>query len=87
MMLFIPFQLLRLEGKWELSDSVKRSFAKAVSWRITASFATFVISFIVSSDLSVAGTIAAIQLFVNFILYFIHERVWNKISWGIKLTK
>lgn len=65
-----------------MSDTTSRSLVKAVSWRITASLATFIISFFVSSDLSVAGTIASIQLVVNFILYFIHERVWNRVEWG-----
>ena len=67
-------------------DSTKRSWAKAVSWRITASSATFLIALGVGADLSVAGSIAMLQMLINFILYFIHERVWNKINWGQKDT-
>ena len=63
-------------------DLPKRSWAKAISWRLTASLATFTISFIIAADFSVASTIAGIQLVVNFLLYFVHERVWNKIGWG-----
>ena len=63
-------------------DLPKRSWAKAISWRLTASLATFIISFIIAADFSVAGTIAAVQLVVNFLLYFVHERIWNKIGWG-----
>lgn len=29
-----------------------------------------------------AGTIAVAQMTVNTILYYIHERAWNKIKWG-----
>lgn len=64
-------------------DTNRRSLAKAISWRITASLATFIISLVVAADFSVAGTIAAIQLVVNFILYFLHERLWNRVSWGV----
>jgi uncharacterized membrane protein len=67
-----------------MSDSTTRSIAKTISWRITGSGATFLISYVVSGNLSVAGTIAIIQLTANTILYFIHERIWNKISWGKK---
>jgi uncharacterized membrane protein len=67
-----------------MSDSTTRSIAKTISWRITGSGATFLISYVVSGNLSVAGTIAVIQLTANTILYFIHERIWNKISWGKK---
>lgn len=64
-------------------DLPKRSWAKAVSWRLTASLATFTISFIIAADISIAGTIAGIQLVVNFLLYFLHERLWNRVSWGV----
>jgi uncharacterized membrane protein len=67
-----------------MSDSTVRSIAKTVSWRITGSGATFLISYMVSGNLAVAGTIAVIQLTANTILYFVHERIWNKVSWGKK---
>lgn len=67
-----------------MSDSTVRSIAKTISWRITGSGATFLISYVVSGNFSIAGTIAAIQLTANTLLYFIHERIWNKISWGKK---
>ena len=65
-----------------MNDSAVRSLAKTISWRITGSGATFLISYLISGNLSIAGTIATIQLVANTFLYFIHERVWNKISWG-----
>ena len=67
-----------------MTDSTLRSLAKTVSWRITGSSATFLISYLVSGDLTIAGLIALIQLTANTILYFIHERIWNKIYWGRK---
>ncbi len=65
-----------------MSDTARRSLVKTVSWRITGSSATFTISYLVSDNFIVAGTIALIQLTANTILYFIHERIWNKIHWG-----
>lgn len=62
-------------------ESSTRSLVKTISWRITGSGATFAISYVVSGDFSVAGTIAIIQVTVNTILYYVHERIWNKISW------
>lgn len=63
-------------------DSPKRSLAKTISWRITGSGATFAISYAILGDFSVSSTIALIQLTFNTLLYFAHERVWDKISWG-----
>jgi uncharacterized membrane protein len=69
-----------------LSDTVTRSLIKTVSWRITGSLSTFVISFLITGNFVVAGSIAIIQITANTILYYLHERLWNKISWG-KFTK
>ena len=65
-----------------LNDSPTRSLIKTISWRITGSGATFLISYLISGNMSVAGTIAVIQMVANTILYYGHERIWNKVSWG-----
>jgi uncharacterized membrane protein len=67
-----------------MRDTNQRSLIKTISWRITGSGATFVISYLISGDVSMAGTIAIIQLTANTILYYAHERIWNKIQWGRK---
>jgi uncharacterized membrane protein len=63
------------------TDTSTRSLVKTISWRITGSGATFAISYLVLGDFSVAGTIAMTQVTLNTILYYIHERIWNKITW------
>lgn len=74
--------LQKFAKKWALSDSPKRSLVKTISWRITGSGATFAISYAISGDFSIAGTIAAVQMAANTVLYFVHERIWNNVSWG-----
>jgi uncharacterized membrane protein len=63
-------------------DTARRSLVKTISWRLTGSGATFLISYLIAGNFAVAGTIAVIQLVSNTVLYFVHERIWNKISWG-----
>ena len=82
MTLLIQSQQQKFVRKWELSESSRRSVAKTISWRVTGSLSTFLISFILLGDFVVAGSIAMVQITVNTVLYFIHERVWNKIKWG-----
>lgn len=65
-------------------DSTERSIAKTISWRLIGSGAVFAISFLMTGNFAIAGSIASIQFIVNTILYFVHERIWNKIHWGIK---
>jgi len=65
-----------------MSDAPRRSLVKTISWRLTGSGATFLISYLIAGDFAIAGTIALIQLISNTVLYFVHERIWNKIGWG-----
>ena len=63
-------------------DTTKRSIAKALTWRELASLATFIISYMLTGDIVAATGIASVQVFVNLLLYYVHERIWNKIDWG-----
>ena len=83
---FIPSQQQRFVRKWELNEEKKRSLVKTITWRVTGSGATFLIAFIMTGNFAIAGVIGLVQMFSNTILYYIHERLWNKISWG-KITK
>jgi uncharacterized membrane protein len=85
-MQFILFLQPRFARKWELNDTQTRSIVKTISWRITGSFATFIISYVISGNFMIASSIAIIQVTVNTLLYYVHERLWNKVSWG-KITK
>ena len=59
-----------------------RSFVKAISWRVLASADTFLISYIITGKLSWAGSITLFEIITKTILYYLHERGWNRITWG-----
>jgi uncharacterized membrane protein len=63
-------------------DQPKRSIVKTISWRVTGSSATFLIAYILTGNFAIAGVIGVTQMISNTILYYVHERVWNKIQWG-----
>jgi uncharacterized membrane protein len=63
-------------------DSHHRSVTKAITWRLTGSLDTFVISFILTGHLTIAGSIAGTELLTKIVLYYFHERAWASISWG-----
>lgn len=68
-------------------DLPKRSAVKTISWRITGSTSTFMIAYFMTGNLAVAGVIGVTQMITNTILYYIHERAWNKILWGLDVSK
>ena len=59
-----------------------RSFVKAISWRLTGSIDTMVISYLITGKIKWALSISGVELFTKVFLYYVHERVWNKISIG-----
>lgn len=65
-----------------MEDSQFRSMVKTVSWRLTGSTATFLIAWAIGGDLTMAGSIAIVQIVANTILYYVHERTWNIVTWG-----
>lgn len=64
------------------SENPKRSIAKSISWRIIGTLDTILISWVVTGTLKVAFSIGLVELFTKMILYFFHERAWNRIGWG-----
>jgi len=65
-----------------MSDTPIRSLAKAISWRITGTIDTFLISWLITGQLLLASGIAFTEIMTKIILFWTHERFWNKIKWG-----
>ena len=59
-----------------------RSLAKAVSWRMTGSVDTLLITFLVTGQIRWALTVSGVEVFTKIMLYYVHERVWEKIPLG-----
>ena len=65
-----------------MSDSAVRSLAKAVSWRITGTIDTFIISWLITGQFLLATGIAFTEIMTKISLFWIHERVWDRVQWG-----
>lgn len=63
-------------------ESHRRSLTKAITWRMTGTLDTFVVSWLLTGEPKVALSIASVEFFTKIFLYYLHERVWNKIDWG-----
>ncbi|MBF8148517.1 DUF2061 domain-containing protein [Winogradskyella sp. F6397] len=54
----------------------KRHVAKTITWRILGTLDTFLLSWLISSDMSVGLKMGAFELVTKMVLYYVHERVW-----------
>lgn len=59
-----------------------RSIVKAISWRVTGTVDTILISWLITREVKFALSIGFVELFTKIFLYYVHERVWNRISFG-----
>ena len=65
-----------------MSEKSYRSIAKSVSWRTIGTIDTILISFIITGKPGLALSIGGVEVFTKMALYYLHERTWNKISFG-----
>ena len=61
-----------------------RTFLKMASWRIIGTLDTLLISYLITGSIIVSLSIGAFEFVTELILYYIHERSWLKIRWGIR---
>ena len=59
-----------------------RSLAKAISWRVTGTIDTIIISWLITRQFKFALSIGFVEVFTKMFLYYFHERVWNRIKAG-----
>lgn len=62
------------------NESHLRSVIKAISWRVTGTIDTFLISWLITGTLAMATGIALTEILTKVFLYYVHERVWSKIN-------
>lgn len=60
-----------------------RSVEKAISWRTVGTLDTIIVSYFITGNLVMAASIGTIEVITKMILYYFHERVWNKLKFGI----
>ena len=65
-----------------LKDTHARSIVKSLVWRISGIIILAVISWLVTRDWKSMTLITLIFHSIRVVLYYIHERIWERISWG-----
>jgi uncharacterized membrane protein len=68
--------------KSKFYEKFPRSVAKVVSWRILVTITNFLGGWLASGNPWVGLGVVSFALVVNSILYFFHERAWNRADWG-----
>lgn len=77
-----------LLDKYFIKDpSVKRHLAKTITWRIIGTVDTMVLGWFITGNPITGLKIGGLEVMTKMFLYFIHERVWYKINFGLPFRK
>lgn len=67
-----------------INIDTKRHIAKTISWRVIGTIDTVILSWIISGDPLIGLSIGGAEVITKMTLYFLHERIWFKIPWGLQ---
>ena len=74
---------VKLGVKKNGDDSKKRHLAKTVSWRVVGTLDTMVLAWIITGNPVTGVQIGIAEVITKMILYYLHERTWYKIDFGL----
>ncbi len=64
-----------------------RTIFKTLSWRILATSTTLILVYIFTENIAISASVGILETIAKTILYYLHERVWNKTNYGRKISK
>jgi len=65
-----------------MAEKSYRSVIKSISWRTIGTIDTMIISYFITGRLALALSIGGIEVLSKLVLYYFHERTWNKKNFG-----
>lgn len=79
-----PFGMIKKSG--HITEASYRSVVKGISWRFFGTMDTILWSFIVLGNGETAFKIGAVELITKVVLFWAHERIWLRSSWGVQVA-
>lgn len=64
-----------------------RTIFKTLSWRILATSTTLILVYIFTENIAISASVGILETIAKTILYYLHERVWNKTNFGRKISE
>ena len=70
--------------KTRFKNANKRHLIKTITWRILGTLDTMLLAWIISGNAITGLKIGFAEVLTKMILYFIHEKVWYRINFGLE---
>lgn len=85
--MFLYYFHERIWFKIKVKESYKRHLLKTISWRFIGTLDTILLSWIITGDPLTGLKIGIFEVVTKMILYYLHERVWYQINFGLEQRK
>ena len=69
------------------TESNSRSMINTISWRLLATITTAAIVYAFTGMWNIALAVGGIEIILKLVLYYFHERTWNRIPYGRREIK
>lgn len=66
-----------------MTETHQRTLARMITYRITAWLITIPVSWWLTGNLGQATTFSTVLHLLLSLDYYIHERIWLKVRWGV----
>ena len=63
-------------------ETRKRSLVKSIIWRIICIAVSIITAYFLTFKIDLSVAIGTTYNAITMILYYFHERFWNKLEWG-----
>jgi uncharacterized membrane protein len=77
----------RIWFKSKIKNSNKRHLFKTVTWRALGTLDTILIAWVITGDGLIGLKIGFSEIITKMILYYLHEKIWYKIDFGLEKRK
>lgn len=74
---------VNLSKNGKILESRKRHLVKTVSWRLVGTIDTMLLAWIISGNPLIGMKVGFAEVATKMLLYYLHERVWYKINYGL----
>ena len=73
-----------LPNTYSSKITLQRSIVKTISYRVIVVILDFIAVYLFTGQIKIALGFTIVSNIYTTIVYFIHERIWDKIKWGRK---
>ena len=68
-------------------ESRKRHLGKTVTWRIVGTLDTMIIAWVITGNPLTGFKIGITEIMTKMLLYYLHERIWYRVNFGLDNRK